>query len=347
MANSIAWLLPAGEIAGSRYAEKTTMGGAQRFLKIAAIGMLPAAGFVLAQAPAPRLEFEVASIKPAQALQSQVSSGKIHVGMTIDGARVDIGSLSLADLIPIAFRVKPYQVSGPDWMSAERFDVIGKIPDGAAKDQVPEMLQALLADRFKLTIHRENRDQSIYALVVAKGGPKLKESVPEPEAPESADDAQKGIAIGTADRSQVRVTPDGKGGMVTRGGQAGTTRIAPGPDGSMHMEASRVTMAQLADSLSGFVDRPVVDMTDLKGNYQVTLEISMADIMRAARRVGLPVAQPPGGSLGAGAPADAASDPSSSSIFATVQQLGLKLEPRKAPIETIVVDHLEKTPTDN
>jgi uncharacterized protein (TIGR03435 family) len=115
----------------------------------------------------------------------------------------------------------------------------------------------------------------------------------------------------------------------------------------MHMEASRATMAQLADSLSRFVDRPVLDMTDLKGNYQVTLEISMADIMRAARAVGLPGAPLPGGPQGAGAPADVASDPSSSSIFATVQQLGLKLEPRKAPIETIVIDHLEKAPTEN
>jgi uncharacterized protein (TIGR03435 family) len=319
---------------------------AKRFPKIAAGGMLLAVAVVLAQAPVSKPEFEVASIKPAQPLPSQASSGKIHVGMTIDGARVDIGSMSLAELIPVAFKVKPYQVSGPDWMSTERFDILAKIPDGAANDQVPEMLQALLADRFKLTIHRENKDHSIYALVVAKGGPKLKESVPEPEVLESSDDAKKAVAIATLDGS-VRVTQDNKGGIVTRGGQGGTTRIAAGPDGLMHMEASRVTMAQLADTLSRFVDRPVVDMTDLKGNYQVKLEISMAEIMKSARAAGLPGAPLPGGPLGAGTPADAASDPSSSSIFATVQQLGLKLEPRKAPIETIVVDHLEKTPTEN
>jgi uncharacterized protein (TIGR03435 family) len=111
------------------------------------------------------------------------------------------------------------------------------------------------------------------------------------------------------------------------------------------MEASRVTMAQLADALSRFVDRPVVDATELKGEYQVALELSMADLMSAARTAGLPGALPPGAV--AASAADAASEPSSGSVFAAVQKLGLRLEPRKAPLETIVIDHLEKTPTEN
>jgi uncharacterized protein (TIGR03435 family) len=305
--------------------------------------------FMLAAGGAFGAEFEVASIKPAQPVTAQFSSGKIHIGMQVDGARVDIGSMSLAGLLPLAFKVKQYQIAGPAWLSAdivsaERFDIMGKMPDGATQDQVPEMLQALLADRFKLTFHRETREHAVYALMEAKGGSKLKESGPEPEVPTGGDDAKNGIAVNTSD-GPVRDTQDGKGGIVTRGGRGGTTRITPGADGSMHMEASRVTMAQLADTLSRFVDRPVVDRTELKGDYQVTLELSMADLMSVARAAGLR-GVPQSGAATASA-ADAASDPSSGSVFTAVQKLGLKLEPRKAPLETIVIDHLEKTPTEN
>lgn len=331
---------------------------AKRFVKIAAGGMLLAAGILLGQPAAPKLEFEVASVKAAPPIQAQVASGKIHVGMKIDGARVDIGSMSLSDLIPVAFKVKAYQVSGPAWMtadilSAQRFDIMAKMPEGATAEQVPEMLQALLADRFKLTFHRENKEHAMYALVVAKGGPKFKESVPEPDAPasdaNSKDDEKKSISIPTGDGSQARITQDGKGGMVVRGGpggQGGTMRVIPGPDG-VHMEASKMSMAGLAEALTRFVDRPVLDMTELKGDYQVTLDLSMADVLKAAQTSGaLPPGAVPGVPAGASA-ADAASDPSSSSIFATVQKLGLKLESRKEPIETIVIDRLEKAPTEN
>jgi len=342
------------------------MDTAKRFPKIAVGGVLLAAGVAWGQAPAaPNLEFEVASVKAAQPIQAQLASGKMHVGMKVDGARVDIGSMSLADLIPMAFKVKQYQVSGPAWMSADmlsaqRFDIMAKMPEGATAKQVPEMLQALLIDRFKLTFHRENREHAIYALVVAKGGPKLKESVPEPDAPgdanskpasdaSSKDDAKKGISIPTGDGSQTRITQDGKGGMVVQGGaggQGGTMRVTPGPDG-VHMEASKMTMAGLVEALTRFVDRPVLDMTELKGDYQIVLDLSMSDILRVARATGaLPPGALPGVPAGVSA-ADAASDPSSSSVFATVQKLGLKLEPRKEPIETIVVDRLEKAPTEN
>jgi uncharacterized protein (TIGR03435 family) len=176
----------------------------------------------------------------------------------------------------------------------------------------------------------------------------LKEAVPEPETAASADDSKKGIVIGSADGSQTRVIQDGKG-LVVRGGQTGNMRMRPGPDGSMRMEASNMTMVALADALTRFVDRPVIDMTELKGGYQVTLDLAMADMIKAARAAGFAGGAQggvPGGAAPA-SPADAASDPSSNTIFAAVQQLGLKLEPRKTPIEEIVVDHLEKTPTEN
>src|SRR2546428_3033474 len=104
-------------------------------------------------------------------------------------------------------------------------------------------------------------------------------------------------------------------------------------------------MAQFAEILARFVDRPVVDATDLKGNYQVALDLSMDTLLNMARGAGVGV--PALGARGEpGRPTDA-SDPSSSSILASVQQLGLLLEPLKPPVEFVLIDHLEKMPTEN
>src|ERR1035441_5524115 len=98
------------------------------FLGRIAAGLALAACAALGQTPAAAPAFEVASVKPAAPLDANlVMSGKMHVGMRTDGARVDIGFLSLADLIRIAYRVKPYQISGPDWMASQRFDIQAKI----------------------------------------------------------------------------------------------------------------------------------------------------------------------------------------------------------------------------
>jgi uncharacterized protein (TIGR03435 family) len=202
------------------------------------------------------------------------------------------------------------------------------------------MLQALLADRFKLTIHRSNKEQAIYALVVAKGGPKMKESEKDPASPESS-----AVSSGSA---EVTINKGARGAVVSDG-EGGQAKMTMGADGkSMHMENSRLSMAKLAEMLSRFVDRPVVDMTELKGNYQVTFELSMQDMLDAARRAGAPVPSGPGPRGGnAGLPGDAASDPSGGSVLASIQALGLKLEPRKSSIDLIVIDHVEKMPTAN
>ncbi len=229
-------------------------------------------------------------------------------------------------------------------MTSERFDVLAKLPEGASREQVPEMLQALLAERFKLTVHRESKEHAVYALVVGKNGPKLKESPPDADAP-----AGGGAPAATDDvNPQVRVSGRGENTQVSiSGGQIGTAHMSVGPDGTMHLEAEKMTLAALADTLARFFDRPVVDLTKLKGTYQVALDLSMEDLRNAARNFGVVAPGLGGGRDGARPPADAASDPGGLSIFAAVQQLGLKLEPRKVPLELIVIDHLEKTPTEN
>jgi len=331
-----------------------------RVLACAAFAL--AAVSVVGQTPAPAgtstasLTFEVATVKLARPIQEQVQSGKPHIGLTVDGARVDIGALSLMDLIGIAYKVKTHQISGPDWLPIDRFDVMGKIPDGVDKDKMPEMLQALLADRFKLTFHRENRDHQIYALVIGKNGPKLKESPPDPEPskevdlPPKEEKAEKGTTVISSGDNKItmRQRSDGNGNGTTTmsGGAIGNMKMTM-EDGHMHMELSKMTLIGLAEVLSRFVDKPVMDMTDLKGNFQMAIDLSMEDLQNAARAQGMlmPGASP--GSASSSRPADAASDPSGTSIFSTVQQMGLKLEARKAPIETIIIDHVEKVPTEN
>ena len=315
-----------------------------------AVLVLAASG-LCAQSP----EFEVASIKPAPPILNQVSSGKMHIGMTVDGARVDIGSLSLADLLPAAFRVKSYQISGPDWMSANRFDIMATIPQGVAKDKTPEMLQALLAERFKMTYHRETKDHSVYALVPGKDGFKMKPAEPDAPGTPVADTAAAGLGgfmLGSPGQARPSVQTSGGGrGMVINTPQSGATKMSMGPDGNMHLEAAKVSMAGLAEILSRFVDKPVIDMTGLEGNYQISLDLTMADLMKVAQAsgmmpAGMAAGLMPGGRGGPGAP-DTASEPAGAAIFSSVQKLGLKLDSRKAPIDTIVIDHLEKMPTEN
>src|SRR5215467_770128 len=134
--------------------------------------------------------FEVASVKASPPFDVQkIMSGQQRIGMRMDAGRVEIDGLPLSDIINAAFRVKSYQVTAPSWlasgMSAPRFDIHATLPAGTTTQQVPEMLQALLAERFKLAYHRENKEQSVYALIAGKGGPRLIESPPDPPANES------------------------------------------------------------------------------------------------------------------------------------------------------------------
>jgi uncharacterized protein (TIGR03435 family) len=321
-----------------------------QFLQRIGLGLMLTAATALGQAPAAPLSFEVASVKPSPPIdQAAILAGKpLHAGMKIDASRVDIGNFPLSALIAKAYDVKAYQITGPDWltaMTAQRFDVLAKMPDGTTKEQVPEMLRTLLAERFKLTIHREKKEHPVYALVIGKGGPKLKEAEPLPvAAPAVSADGGPAPPPSTGS-NQVTVNAGAKGGAEISTGEGGKQRMTPSADGkSMHFENSRISMAQFAEGMSPMVDRPIVDMTGLTGFYQLSFDVSMEELMAIARRAG---AIPAGTGGAAGSPADAASDPSGGSIFNTVQQLGLKLEPRKEPMEHIIIDHAEKMPSEN
>lgn len=263
-------------------------------------------------------QFEVASIRPSA--PGAVEQAK--VGIHIDGAQINCISLNLRDYIGMAAKIKLYQLSGPEWLGAERFDINAKLPDGASSDQVPAMLQALLEERFQMKSHRETKELPVYALIVGKSGSKLTElpadpaSGPNEPTTVAASGAQSGVSINL-----------GKGSSFTVAGN--------------RLEAKKVTTATFADALARFVDRPILDLTGLKGNYDFTLEVSQEDYSAMIVRAGL--------AAGVQLPPQAmrALDASGDTLFSAIEKLGLKLEPRKGPVEILVIDHMERKPTDN
>jgi uncharacterized protein (TIGR03435 family) len=294
-------------------------------MKAAILGVMVVAvmsTLVFAQPKPATPTFEVASVKAAP----PANGNMIRVRMGGDAGRLDYNNVTLRDCVRMAYRVKDYQITGPDWLTAERYDLVAKLPVGASRDQVPEMMQALLAERFKLSLHRETKDLPVYALVVGKGGLKIK--------PAEDDATPPG-------------PPPGPGASFGPFG-AGRGRVEVGL-GSLDIK--HMAIATFADLLSRQMDRPVVDMTELKGNYDIKLKFTPEPGMMQRGLFGA-VMPPPGGAPQGGAPppspADGVSTAAAPSIFTAVQeQLGLKLEGRKAPIEILVIDHAEKVPTEN
>jgi uncharacterized protein (TIGR03435 family) len=241
------------------------------------------AGFALAlsaQAPA---QFDVATIKPAP----PQAEGRTSTRMSSDTDKGEMNctNVNLKEVVGRAYKVQQYQITGPEWIETERFDIVAKFPPHSAGDQFPPMLQALLADRFKLALHRETKDLPMYALVVAKDGPKFKPSETE------------GLTINSS-RTHWHV-------------------------------AAKASMHRFAEILAEEVGRPVVDQTGLSGLYEMTLDWA-------------PDQSP--------APNDAAANDASAgpSIFTALrEQLGLRLDSTKGPVEILVIDHADKTPSEN
>ena len=311
---------------------------------------------------APKLSFDVASIRPSAPLDmgklaADAQAGKMpRFGAHIDGSRAEYTYMTLKDLIANAYGVKSYQVTGPDWLASERFDVAAKMPEGSTADDAPKMLQALLVERFHLIGHHDTQEHPVLALVVAKGGPHLKDAPPppapiDPDTPLKSNEMKLDTPNGPA-----RMTRNPDGSSTVNMGAKGT--FTQRMDGQMlHMQASSITMNGFADMLTSMLrmgggGRQVVDMTGLKGNYQVAVDLSIADLIANARAQGMDIPAPPPPSRPGSATSDSsaipnASDPSGSTIYASVEALGLKLENRKAPVEQIVIDRIEKEPTEN
>jgi bla regulator protein blaR1 len=302
-------------------------------------------GVFKAGAQTRKLEFEVASIKPAAVPDFSTArrlGTPIRNGPRIYGDRAEYISMLLRYLIAEAYQVRSFQVVfPPGGAPRERFDVVCKMPAGSRKEDAPLMLQSLLAERFKLAVHRGVREQDVWALVVGKSGPKFRESTSE--APQKPGDTK-----GESPEGAGPPVLKGKDGSTVISGMYGTTFVRTTLDhasSTTHTEARRMTMPYLADLVSRTTfasDREVVDMTGLKGSYDVVYDMPFSATNPGAKTAGVPDANGQGPR-----PAEAASDPGSVSVLRAMRRLGLDLEKRKAQVDQVIVDHVEKTPTEN
>jgi uncharacterized protein (TIGR03435 family) len=292
--------------------------------------------------------FDVASVKAAD----PQPNGMIRVMMgggpgTPDPGRINYENVSLKQVLSTAFDVKSYQINGPGWLDTDRFDITAKVPQDATKEQMHVMLQNLLADRFKMTIHRETKEMASYVLTVAKNGPKMKvvEAAP-PFDPTNAPPGGRGpMAMG-----QMPMGKDGFPEMPKAGGRGGGPMMMMMP-GKAKMVCASCPMSRLVDTLGSQLGKPVVDETGLKDNYEFTMifEPNM-DGMRGMMMAGpgRGPGGPEGGGRGGDGPGREANDEPAPPLLSAVQdQLGLKLDAKKAPVELIVVDKMEKVPTEN
>lgn len=291
-----------------------------------AAGLLALAAFaVSAQEAAPDPQFEVASVKPAAPSDFDRIPMPMPIRMTCrtpDPVRFNCTHMSLRDLTVEAYGIMDYQLTGPAWMGTAKFDIVAKVPAGTTRDQAHLMLRHLLADRFKMTIHRERKEMAVYALRVGPNGHKLKEAAspidPDPEADAELDQQM----------------------MVSMTKMTESLKNAGGGSGA-HSTGRHESVSSLVRMLSDRLGRPVVDETGLKGKYDFDMEFAPNQVLLVVAPDGGP--SPTGTDPGR----DGLASPFPSISQAVQSQLGLKLEPKKLPVEIIVVDQAEKVPTEN
>jgi uncharacterized protein (TIGR03435 family) len=302
------------------------------FTAVAFIGAAPQLG--IGQSA---IKFEVASVKPtlnrSDFISQEFAAGRTSGGgMRVSGLRVDIDSMDMKYLIATAWRKDAQLIIGPDWVNEGEvsFAVHAVMPGGATKDQIPDMMKSLLEERFHMATHLAIVEQPAYALVSGKNGPRLKQ-------PGNLD-------LATCDNWVEVPVPAGAGNRMCRSTQVNgdrrvsitmMTNAAAGPllsstsRDERHEEYFRITMPKLADLLAQTLSTggwpspipasfiPVVDRTGIKGDWDVVLDTN--------------------GGL----------DERLSSYSAALEKQGLKLERTTAPVEKLIIDKVDKTPTEN
>jgi uncharacterized protein (TIGR03435 family) len=261
--------------------------------------------------------FGVASVRPS----AEGPPAQGQAGVHITKNQVRFAFLSLRDYLSIAFSVPIHQVSGPDWINSARFDIAATMPENATNTDFPKMIEALLRERFKLQAHRESRESPILALEVGRSGTTL---VATP------DDTPKDAPVSvTSSGSAQGVSADlGSGSSFTLANN--------------RFDFKRVTMQALADTLGRFMRCPVLDRTKLQGRFDIGFNIAPEDYMplmvRSAVNAGITLPPQALQMLDA---------PSSGSVENGLRSLGLSLEERRAPLDYVIVDSMERTPTEN
>jgi uncharacterized protein (TIGR03435 family) len=274
-------------------------------LKMMGVTLAAAIGAVQAQTVVPALHpaFDVASIKRNTSGVGSESIGPILMG------RFTANNIAVEHLMRLAYNVHDFEISGaPSWTRSEKFDIVARAEgmENATYEEMQPLLQSLLANRFKLLLHRETRDLPTYELVVAKGGSKLVA-------------AKEGTCNSFDPKNP---PPPQPGGALPR--VCGATRM-----GRNLLQAIGLLLPDLAADLSEILGRPVADKTGLKGNFDIHLEFA------------------PDNAIALAAQSSPNADLSGPSIFTALQeQLGLRLELSKGPIEVLIIDHVER-PSEN
>ena len=296
--------------------------------------------------------FDVISIKPSAPL----GTGPILIGGGTQGDRFTMNSATLRMLLQTAYQrggntplVAPLQIiGGPGWMESDRYDVQAKADCTGGtipRERLQLMVQSLLEDRFKLKAHLETRELPIYELVLGKDGPKIKRSADQtPAAPPivRSGPCEPASATGQPPFPGGRGLPFGPGTPPPRG----SAFMMMGTSG-MTVRATATPLATVIGMLQQQLGRTVLDRTGLDGLYDFELTFSPEGLGSPFGRGFLPLPpQPPGGIAGsASAAPTTASDPVPS-LFTAIQELGLKLESTKGPVEVLVIESVEK-PTEN
>jgi uncharacterized protein (TIGR03435 family) len=248
-------------------------------------------------------EFEVATVKPFIPNPNGWTARTDGGPGTSDPSRIAYRNLTLKTLLATAYGVEPFLISGSAALN-DRWIIEATLRPGATAEQVNQMLQNFLLDRFQMTLHRETRSASLYELTMIKKGPRLRDFVEN--APSPADGKL--------------YTTEKDGFLRMRSG------LVPVMFGDGRVFGGGQTPSDLVRFLSSVLNARVVDNTGLTGKYDYNLEYSAG--------------------LAAAATGNAA-DPAPDFITAVREQLGLKLESKKGPVDLLVIDHIEKTPTGN
>ncbi len=267
--------------------------------------------------PAPAAaHFEVASVRPTEAQARGQRGVTMHGGPgTSDPTRIEWTNVSVTLILRLALHAWPYQIVSPALVDSQSYDIAATLPPGTTKEQFNQMLLNLLEDRFHLTLHRETKETQGFELVVGKNGAKLREA-----ALEASGDGD----VMAADPSVPAKTDTNGFPVLDRQGVAIAMNMIPGAKvPSVYLTARAQALAELVHMLGEQLGRPVVDKTGLTGKYDYTLEF--------------PAVESP----------DTQDEAGPSLLTAIQEQLGLKLESKRVPLEMVIVDHSDKTPTGN
>jgi uncharacterized protein (TIGR03435 family) len=213
-------------------------------------------------------------------------------------------SAPLRVLMEAAYHVQPFQiVGGPEWIGSDQYEIDARAPGNPGHAQLMLMLRSLLEDRCQLRIHRESREMPVYLLAPARSGLKL----PPPQDGSCAEE---------------QAPPPGLGDPAPKPRCGGMD--VPFESGDRHMRGGKVPMAEFVRVVGLMLGRTVTDQTGFSGVFDVDLKFRADDTLAGFPPSPVPV------------------ETASPSIFSAVQQLGLRLESAKGPVEVLVIDHVRK-----